>query len=126
MSNVVYATGQEIYDAAVAGARRGYNRSTDNYTYYVADLENHYAKVVASIENKEDRRRLLKSTRKDWRRAYLPVKLALVHHHIAGEPCEAHARVYLSTNPFTVFDIPMTHWQRMEADSRALLALKGF
>ena len=124
MSNVVYVKGDCIYAAAIEGARRGYNRSTMNFVVYEQELEQHYQKCLASLCSREERRRMLKSTRKDWRNAYLPLQLALVHNHIAGEPCEPHARVFLTTNPFSVFDITMAHWELMQEISSYLLERK--
>jgi hypothetical protein len=122
MSNVVYATGKQIYNAAVAGANCGYNRSTDDHSKY-SDLLNQYFKSFLSrITNEADRRKVIKKTRNDWRKAYLPLSLALVHKHKAGEPCEEHARVYMPLNASAIFDIPMAHWNAICTKSPRLLS----
>ncbi len=118
MSNSVFVTGQTIYAAAVAGAVRGYNRSTDDHSKYAQMIKAHYEAMTASVVNRAVRRRIRQCTNKNWQQAYLPVQLALVHSHILGQRCEEHARVYLTTNPTLVFDIPMEHWDSMQEESR--------
>jgi len=114
MSNTIFATGEKIYQAAIAGASRGYNRSTDDYRKYERALCEHYREMLKTVGNRATRRGIQKSTGNDWRRAYLPLSLALLHKHKGGLPCETHARVYLCSNPGAVFDIPMLHWEEMK------------
>ena len=122
MSNVVYATGKQIFNAAVAGANCGYNRSTDDHNKYSDLLSQHFNVMLADITNRADRRNVLKKTRNDWKQAYLPISLAIVHNHKAGEICEEHARVYLPSNPSAAFDIPMTYWKAICKESARLLS----
>jgi hypothetical protein len=121
MFEVIFATGEQIYTAAVAGAERGYNRSTDDYTKYAALLEQHYRAMLSEVGDRATKRRIQKQTSNSWRKAYLPLSLALVHTHIAFQPSEAHARVFLTSNPSTVFDIPMDYWDEMREQSEQLL-----
>lgn len=118
MSEVIFATGEEIYAAAVAGAERGYNRSTDEHQTYERILGEHYETLLNNVSNIAERRRIQKRTGNDWRKAYLPLSMALVHQHVRGEPCEAHARVYLTSNRGRIFDIPMAHWEEMSQSSK--------
>jgi hypothetical protein len=113
MFKVIFATGEQIYKAAVAGALRGYNRSTDDHGKYAQLLEQHYKDMLNDAGNRVARRKIMKSTGNDWRRANLPLSIALVHKHIGGQECEEHARVFLTSNPTRVFDIPMNHWNEM-------------
>jgi len=113
MYEFIFSTGQEIYNAGVAGAAIGYNRSTDNASKYAEIISEHYQAMLADVINPADRRRIQKQTGNDWRKASLPLQLALVHKHIAGKPCAEHARVFLTTRPDRVFDIPMAHWSAM-------------
>lgn len=122
MSNEVYATGKQIYDAAVAGANCSYNRSTDDHSKYSDLISQHFSVMLADITNRADRRSVMKKTRNDWKQAYLPISLALVHKHKAGEICEEHARVYLPSNLNAAFDIPMTHWNAICKESARLLS----
>lgn len=119
--NTVYVKGSDIYDAAVAGAKRGYNRSTDNYASYEEALSESFDYFVSTIGNREARRSVMKKTKGSWRKAYLPLSLAMVHKHIGGEPSEPHARVYLG-NDFQVFDIPLENWEKFEVMSSELLS----
>jgi len=112
MKKFAMVLGSDIYKAAIAGAREGYNRSTDKFDAYSRMLENCYEDCLADIEDSSVRKNIRRNTYGDWRRASLPLALAMVHHHKFGEPCEPHARVYLTTSPTSVFDIPMSFWNR--------------
>ena len=120
MSNVIFATGEQIYTAAVAGAERGYNRSTDEHSNYEKVIDEHYKAMLNDVSNRAERRRIQKHTGNNWRKAYLPLSMALVHKHIGGKECEEHARVYLTSNPARVFDIPMNHWNVLSKKSKQL------
>ncbi len=121
MSEVIYAKGYEIYDAAVAGANLKFNRSTDNKKVYSDALKSHYKKLTSSIKDSALRKKVIKATNGEWYGAYLPLALALTHEHRALEKCEPHARVYLTTDPGMVFDIPMHSWNRMVTRNRELV-----
>ena len=123
--NNVMATGGDILEAMLEGIKCHYNRSAkdgkscmnllrDEYEYRLAELD-----VVTQ-------RKLRRNTKNSPLFSYLPISLALVHEHKAGTKCEPHARVYLASKPYVVFDIPMQAWDRMcskwqrlcDADSR--------
>ena len=114
MSNMIFAIGEQIYQAAIEGAKCGYNRSTDNYKNYEQMISQQYETILRTLCNREERRTIQKQTCNNWKKAFLPLSLALVHKHIGGQPSEAHARVYLSSHPASVFDIPMVRWINME------------
>lgn len=122
MSKVIFATGEQIYSAAIAGAMRGYNRSTDKHSTYEEVIEEHYKAMLSDVVNRSERRRIQKQTGNNWRKAYLPLSMALVHKHIGGQLCEEHARVYLTSNPARVFDIPLQQWNEMTKLSDQLFA----
>jgi len=122
MSQIVFGTGLQIYQAAVAGAHIGYNRSTDDHSKYEKMLDRHYRLMLANVQNRAERREIRANTKNSWRKAYLPLALALVHRHIGGQPCEEHARVYLTSDPATVFDIPMFHWNVIKRRSESLFS----
>ena len=120
MSKIIYARGYEIYDAAVAGAKLKYNRSTDNHKVYSDALNQHYKELTNSIEDAALRKKVIKATNGEWYGAYLPLALALIHEHRALKRCEPHARVFLTTDPGMVFDIPMKSWDRMVMRTKKL------
>ena len=120
MSKVIFATGEQIYSAAIAGALRGYNRSTDKHSTYEKVITEHYKAMLSDVVNRSERRRIQRHTGNNWRKAYLPLSMALVHNHIGGQLCEEHARVYLTSNPARMFDIPMDHWNVMSQQSKQL------
>ena len=111
--NTIYCKGSDIYNAAVAGAKRGYNRSTDDYGNYATVIGGCYSELLADIDDAVVRQQVIRNTNGMWESATLPLCLALLHHHKGGKKCETHARVYLGTNPASVFDIPLSHWQRL-------------
>lgn len=121
MNDFVFAKGQSIYNAAVEGAKRGYNRSTDDHTQYEKALAEVFKKHLGTC-SREERRSVMKKTKGDWRNAYLPICLALHHHYKAGVPCETHARVYMPPNFGAVFDIPLEHWDAFVSANARLAA----
>jgi hypothetical protein len=121
MSKVFYASGRQIYNAAVAGAKCGYNRSTDDHCKYSEFFCQYLKLMLDSITNESARREFLNLTKNDWKKAYFPISLALVHKHKAGVPCESHARVYLRSKEGAVFDIPMEKWDLICKESARLL-----
>lgn len=118
----VYVKGQHIYNAAVEGAKRGYNRSTDDYTRYEELLSKVFEQHLNTCANREERRSVMKKTKGNWRNAYLPICLALHHHYKGGQPCEPHARVYMPPEMGAVFDIPLKDWDFFVKSSVRLAA----
>ncbi len=117
MSSTIYAKGSDIYAAFVHGAEQKYNRSTDDYTSYEAHLAKSYAYWLKCAGSREQQRSIKRKTKGNWRNAYLPLDLALLHQFKAGAPVETHARVHLTNDPFSVIDIPLADWIRMEKSS---------
>lgn len=121
MLKTAFATGNEIYAAAVEGAKRGYNRSTDNYAAYedaISDVYEYYL----STATRSTRRAIEHKTKGDWRNAYLPLMLMMEHKHIGGKPSETHARVMLQGKGVTFIDIPLDRWEQFESQTKELLA----
>jgi hypothetical protein len=116
----IYCKATDIYNAAVAGAKRGYNRSSDDYSVYEDDLRETFDYCTSLINNEYLRNAVMKSTKGKWQNAKLPLSLVMLHKHKMGVACETHARVALP-NSTAVFDIPLTHWQRLCARSEMLL-----
>lgn len=114
MSSTIYAKGSDIYMAFVHGAEQGYNRSTDDYAIYEEQLTQSYEHCLKLVGNREQIRAIKRKTKGSWRNAYLPLNLALFHHYKAGEQVDTHARVYLANDPFSVIDIPLVDWNKLE------------
>lgn len=104
----VFVKGQSIFNAAIAGAKRGYNRSTNDYSDYEKELQGEYQALLNAANDDEDRASVFRKTKGDWRNAYFALNLIMIHRHIGGEPSEPHARVYLHG---ASFDIPMDYWE---------------
>ena len=121
---LIFAKGSKIFKAATEGAKRGYNRSTDNYGVYVDMLEGCYREMLSEYTEK-DRLVIIRNTNDSWREAMLPLCLAKLHHHKKFAKCETHARVYLLTDPSHLFDIPLSHWQRLLACNSLTLAKRA-
>lgn len=114
---MIFANGNAIYKAAIAGAKRGYNRSTDDYSKYEALISNCYNNMLLTVEDEEERLQIIENTDGMWQNTVLPVFLVMLHKHKGGKECEVHARVYLQTMEGSVFDIPLLHWQRLSSKS---------
>jgi hypothetical protein len=117
MSNYVVASGEQIYQAAIAGAKRKYNRSTDDYSVYESMLHEHYEFMLNDPKKKVACARVRKRTKNNWRNARFELAIVLFHCHRAFEPCETHARVCLAGRFGAVFDIPLEFWQLFERQS---------
>lgn len=121
-SKYVCVKGQQIFNAAVEGAKRGYNRSTGDYTHYEELLSKVFQQYLNACVNRDERHTIMKKTKGDWRHAYLPICLATEHDNKGGQPCEAHARVYLPPEIGAVFDIPLEDWDFFVKSSALLVA----
>lgn len=115
--NYVYVLGSKILSAAIAGAKCGYNRSTDDMEVYVNRLSESRIYWLKKI-SRNGRRKIKQvqakfSPRKKILNTVYPVSLLMVHEHKQGKSCEPHARILLY--PSTVIDIPMHCWEEMEA-----------
>lgn len=113
MNNTIFANGNDIYKAGIAGAKRGYNRGADDYSKYEDLLSGCYNEMLQDIGDEAVMAHVFETTKGMWQNAKLPLCLAMLHRHKGGKECEVHARVYLYTNPTAVFDIPLLHWQRL-------------
>ena len=117
MYNYVVASGEQIHQAAIEGAKRKYNRSTDNYDVYESMLHGFYERMLAYPQNRAACKRVRKLTKNNWRNAKFPLVLVTLHRHRAFEPCETHARVCVMGQFGEVFDIPLEFWHLFERQS---------
>ena len=116
MSTFKVASGQQIFDAAVAGAKRKFNRSTDDSSVYESMIHDFYELMLSDVLNKTECDRIRKRTKNNWRNAKFPIALVMYHCHRAMQPCETHARVRLFHH--IVFDIPLEYWELFEEQSK--------
>jgi hypothetical protein len=116
MSTFKVASGQQIFDAAVAGAKRKFNRSTDDSSVYESMIHDFNALMLSDVLNKTECDRIRKRTKNNWRNAKFPIALVMYHCHRAMQPCETHARVRLFHH--IVFDIPLEYWELFEEQSK--------
>ena len=116
MSTFKVASGQQIFDAAVAGAKRKFNRSTDDSSVYESMIHDFNELMLSDVLNKTECDRIRKRTKNNWRNAKFPIALVMYHCHRAMQPCETHARVRLFHH--IVFDIPLEYWELFEEQSK--------
>ena len=117
MSTFKVASGQQIFDAAVAGAKRKFNRSTDDSSVYESMIHDFNELMLSDVLNKTECDRIRKRTKNNWRNANFTLTLLMYHCHRAMQPCETHARVCLASY-HRVFDIPMEYWKLFEEQSK--------
>ncbi len=118
MFQMTVASGSQIYKAAIEGAKRKFNRSTDDYSVYESMLHEFYELMLDDPNNKAECERVRKRTGNSWQNARFPLYLVLLHKHRAGKKCETHARVTLNPVEAKVFDIPLEYWKMFEHQSK--------
>jgi hypothetical protein len=116
MENLVTVSGQQIYNAAIEGSKRKYNRSKSDLNYYANSIKNEYEALINSLDDIKLQKRIRKNTKNDWRKALMQLTFLTYHHHIAGEPSETHVRVMLGET-LCIFDIPLNKWKSLIAIS---------
>jgi hypothetical protein len=117
---IIMVRGDQLLAAAIAGAKRGYNRSSDDPQVYKDLFQRSFDEMLKDVCSRAERKRVLKNTKGSYALAYLPVGLALFHEHKAMQPCERHARVFAYPNMASVFDIPLEYWERFCAQQSSL------
>ncbi len=119
LKKCTFATGADIYMAAVESAKQKYSRSTDDYSLYEQLLESVYEYQLSKMppEKQEETR---DNTNNDWRQAYLPIYFLRKHSYISSKLTEPRARVVLKTPMNTLIDIPMRSWLQFRANSDSL------
>lgn len=95
-ASAIYCNSEAFYNACVAGAECGYNRTTYDY-----------ACLKGIIDAQRDAE------------GNVPVIFVMEHYYKLGQPCEVHARVMLGTD--YIFDIPMVYWNNLNGKERAEL-----
>ena len=120
MTKTILATARSIEKAMEAGNKRNYNHTIKSAGERRRLLEDHFTRMLLTVKSDEAKQRILDNKIESRQGIYLPITLALVHKHKAGEPCEDHARVYLTSNPSRIFDIPMANWINMSTNFEAI------
>ena len=117
MTNYVVASGNQIYDAAVAGAKQKFNRSTDDYSEYESMIHAFNELMLSKVSDQSVCDGIRKRTKNNWRNANFSLTLVMYHCHRAMQPCATHARVCLHLS-YGVFDIPLEYWKLFEEQSK--------
>lgn len=76
MANIQSASGEQIYEAAIEGAKRKFNRSTDDYSVYEAMLHEFYELMLLDKNNKAACDRVRKRTKNNCIRNFLKSKVS--------------------------------------------------
>jgi hypothetical protein len=118
MSNMTVASGVQIYKAAIEGAKRKFNRSTDDYSVYESMLHEFYEIMLDDPQNSAECERVRKLTGNSWQNAKFPLYLVMFHKHRGGKRCETHARVVVNPHSHKVFDIPLEYWKMFENQNK--------
>jgi len=111
MFELTVASGAQIYEAAIEGAKRKFNRSTDDYSVYESLLHEYYELMLDDVENKAACERVRKRTKNSWKNARFALYLVMFHSHRSFQKCETHARVCVDPYGSNVFDIPLEYWE---------------
>lgn len=118
MFQMTVASGSQIYKAAIEGAKRKFNRSTDDYSVYESMLHEFYELMLDDPQNKAECERVRKRTANSWQNAKFVLYLVMLHKHRGGKRCETHARVTVNPHSHKVFDIPLEYWKMFEHQNK--------
>ena len=113
MQDYVFVRGQEIYEAVIEGAKRGYNRSENDYEILSKHLKNEYELLIKNCtDDVKKRKQIRKNTKNNWRLAVMPLQFLMIHKRIELSPSEEHVRVMLCESN-SIFDIPVKSWEKL-------------
>lgn len=106
-ANVVLVKGVDLWAAAISGAERGYNRTTDDYEVYKDMFKEHFEACCKKYAPD------LVKTNLNWKSAQMPVMFLMFHEHYhSAEIREQHVRVMLpETN--AILDITTDSWNKL-------------
>jgi hypothetical protein len=116
------AMGQAIYNAAVAGSKKGYSRTNDDYTVYEQILSEQFDYLM-EVSSRSEHRKMTRQTKGNWKRTYLPISFLMEHEHY--ETKEIHARVMLLDRFNTIIDIPLKRWRWLENEHKYRMENSG-
>ena len=117
MEELMAVTGALIYAAAIEGAKRNFERTTDDYSFYELMLHTYYELMFSDEENKDECDRYRNCTNNNWRNSLFPITLIEYREHRSPSSCEIHARVCLKCCEHIPFDIPMRFFKLFKQES---------
>lgn len=101
--------GVDLWAAALSGAERGYNRTTDDYEVYKDMFKKHFEACCKKYAPE------MLSKNINWKDAMLPVTFVMFHeHYYSAENRELHVRLLLAEAP-AVIDITTESWNKLIA-----------
>jgi hypothetical protein len=105
-ANVVLVKGVDLWAAAISGAERGYNRTTDDYEVYKDMFKEHFEACCKKYAPD------LVKTNLNWKSAQMPVMFLMFHEHYhSAEIREQHVRVMLPEIN-AILDITTDSWNK--------------
>lgn len=109
---LIFTSGINIYNAAVAGAKRAYNNTTHDYAAYEAAIKESFdcAKSDLDQHTYDD---VMMATKGDWRNALLPLELLKMHKHVRDNSGEWHVRVRIFNKNYSAIDIKLKDWNKL-------------
>lgn len=117
MSNLIFVKGSDIYAAAVEGAKRGYNRSTNDYSVYEKVLDNEYELLIKNCTSDNKKRKQIRmNTHNSWKKAIIPLCRLMNHGENNHSSSKHHVRVLLQET-MTILDIPSESWEKLASQS---------
>ena len=78
-ADLVMVKGVDLWAAAISGAERGYNRTTDDYEEYKNIFKDHFEACCKKYAPD------LVKTKMNWKTAMLPVMFLMFHEHYVPE-----------------------------------------
>lgn len=107
MAMSLMAKGSSLLAAAISGAERSYNRSTDDYDVYEDIFKEHFQACCKKYAPE------MLLTNIDWKSGKQPVIFLMFHkHYISRDSHEDHVRVMLPETE-VVLDISTDAWNRL-------------
>jgi hypothetical protein len=116
---LILTSGINIYNAAVAGAKRGYNYTTNDHAAYEAAIKESFDCAMSDLESHtyDD---VMEVTKGDWRNALLPLELLKMHKHVRANSGEWHVRVRIFNKNYSAIDIKLKDWNKLLKEYNAM------
>ena len=119
MEDILFCSGKSIFEAAVSGAKRGYNRTTNNYAQYSYLLQCQFDELARNVVDTEERNAINTATHNSALSAILPINFICKHYYKAGKRCEEHVRLAVTVKGAHVyFDSTLASYRKLLAESK--------
>lgn len=106
-ANVFFVKGVDLWAAAISGAERGYNRTTDDYVVYKDIFKKYFEACCKKYVPDSIQSNL------NWKTAQLPVMFLMFHeHYYSAKIREQHVRVMLPETR-VILDITTDAWNKL-------------